>query len=292
MVDQPAPASDTAPATLRDVAETVAREAAALALELRERVVAPAGGLPTKSSDTDVVTEADTACEALVRRRLAALRPGEAVLGEEGGGDDGDEGGGGVRWIVDPIDGTVNYTRGLPWFAVSVGVEVDGEPTAGAVVESVSGRVWTAARGLGASVDGRALRASTLSDVDTAVVATGLNYDPARRRRQAALVARIAGEVGDLRRTGCASLDLCAVAAGWVDGFFEHGLHHWDLAAGALVAAEAGALVVRPRALRTGTGAHPPATLSGLGDDAVLAAGPDVAAPLAALLRDAGAAAV
>lgn len=222
------PTAPAEPGELRRIAVAVATETAALAARVRERVVDPEGGLDTKSSATDVVTEGDTACEALVRRRLAELRPGDSVLGEEGGTEEGRTG---VRWVVDPIDGTVNYTRGLPWFAVSLGVEIDGVPAAGAVVEPVSGRVWSAARGLGATRDGMPLRASRLDRVDLAVIGTGLNYDPARRRRQAALVARVAGAVGDLRRTGCASLDLCAVAAGWTDGFYEHGLHAWDVAA-------------------------------------------------------------
>lgn len=283
------PTAPVEPGELRRIAVAVATETAALAARVRERVVDPEGGLDTKSSATDVVTEGDTACEALVRRRLAELRPGDSVLGEEGGTEEGRTG---VRWVVDPIDGTVNYTRGLPWFAVSLGVEIDGVPAAGAVVEPVSGRVWSAARGLGATRDGMPLRASRLDRVDLAVIGTGLNYDPARRRRQAALVARVAGAVGDLRRTGCASLDLCAVAAGWTDGFYEHGLHAWDVAAGALVAAEAGARVVLPRDFRprAASGAEEASgDLDGLGDDAVLAAGPALAAPLAALLRREGA---
>ena len=265
---------------LAEVAVEVAREAAGLALAVRERVVGPGSvaDLPTKSSATDVVTEGDRQCEALVRERLGARRPGDVVLGEEGGAD-ADPAPGQVRWVVDPIDGTVNYAHGLPWFAVSVGAEVDGRPLAGAVVEPVSGRVWSAAVGHGAALDGRALRASALERTAVAVVATGLGYDPERRRRQAALLARIAPDVGDVRRTGCASLDLCAVAAGWVDGFYEHGLNHWDWAAGALIAHEAGALVRLPDA----------ADPDGLGPGALLAAGPGIAAGLADLLRARGA---
>ena len=283
------------PQDLARLATSIAREAAALALEVRERVVAPPQGLDTKSSATDVVTEGDRACEALVRDRLSALRPGDAVLGEEGGleehpmsGEDG-SGGARVRWVVDPVDGTVNYTHGFPWFAVSIGVEVDGVPTAGAVVEPVSGREWSAARGHGAFLDGRRLQASVVADPALAVVATGLGYDPDRRRRQAELIARMAHRVGDLRRAGCASLDLCAVAAGWVDGYYEHGLHAWDLAAGALIAEEAGARVVRPVTMR-GAGSAPDPALDVLGAEALFAAGPDLAAGLAELLAEVGAA--
>lgn len=228
------------PVALGELAVAVARETAALALEVRERVV-DRERLDTKSSATDVVTEGDTACEALVRERLAGARPDDLVLGEEGG-TTGTPAPGQVRWIVDPIDGTVNYTHGLPWFSVSLGAEVDGHIVAGAVVEPVSGRVWRAARGHGAHRDGVSLRASGLDDLRLAVIGTGLGYDPGRRSRQAGVLARIAARIGDVRRTGCASLDLCAVAAGWLDGFYEHGLHSWDVAAGGLVAEEAGAV--------------------------------------------------
>ena len=162
---------------LEDLAVTIARETAALALAVRERAVADPGGLDTKSSATDVVTEGDRACEALVRERLAAARPDDLVLGEEGG-TSGTPAPGQVRWIVDPIDGTVNYTHGLPWFSVSLGAEVDGVVVAGAVVEPVSGRVWRAARGHGAFRDDAPLRVSALEDLRLGVVGTGLNYDP------------------------------------------------------------------------------------------------------------------
>jgi len=264
---------------LADLAEDVARETAALALAVRERAVR-SDHLDTKSSATDVVTEGDRACEALVRERLAAARPGDLVLGEEGG-TSGTPAPGQVRWVVDPIDGTVNYLHGLPWFSVSLGAEVDGRVVAGAVVEPVSGRVWRAARGHGARRDGEPLRVSSLDDLGLAVVGTGLGYDPGRRGRQAAVLARIAARVGDVRRTGCASLDLCAVAAGWIDGFYEHGLHPWDVAAGGLVAEEAGALVRLP-------GADP----DGLGTAATLVAPPALAGPLTALLVAEGAGAI
>ncbi|MDD7931502.1 inositol monophosphatase family protein [Actinomycetospora straminea] len=264
------------PVVLEELAVAVAAETAALALEVRERVVGR-DRLGTKSSATDVVTEGDTACEALVRERLAAARPDDLVLGEEGG-TSGSPAPGQVRWIVDPIDGTVNYTHGLPWFSVSLGAEVDGQVVAGAVVEPVSGRVWRAARGHGAHRDGEPLRVTTLEDLSLAVVGTGLGYDPGRRGRQAAVLARIAARIGDVRRTGCASLDLCAVAAGWLDGFYEHGLHPWDHAAGGLIAQEAGAVVRLP-------GADP----DGLGDAATVVAAPALAGPLTALLVAEGA---
>lgn len=274
-----APAVGQDPPALEEIAVAVARETAGLALAVRERVVAR-DRLGTKSSATDVVTEGDTACEALVRERLATLRPGDLVLGEEGG-TSGEPAPGQVRWVVDPIDGTVNYTHGLPWFSVSLGAEVDGHVVAGAVVEPVSGRVWRAARGHGAWRDDVPLRASTLDDLALAVIGTGLGYDPARRARQAAVLARIAGRIGDVRRTGCASLDLCSVAAGWLDGFYEHGLHAWDHAAGGLIAQEAGAVVRLPGA-----------DSDGLGGEATLVAGPALAGPLTALLVAEGAGAI
>jgi myo-inositol-1(or 4)-monophosphatase len=267
---------------LEGLAVTIARETAALALTVRERAVADPGGLDTKSSATDVVTEGDRACESLVRERLAAARPDDLVLGEEGG-TSGTPAPGQVRWIVDPIDGTVNYTHGLPWFSVSIGAEVDGVVVAGAVVEPVSGRVWRAARGHGAFRDDAPLQVSALEDLRLGVVGTGLNYDPARRGRQAAVLARIATSVGDVRRTGCASLDLCAVAAGWLDGFYEHGLQPWDVAAGSLIAEEAGAVVRLP-----GRSDDGPAE-DGLGDEATLAAPPGIVASLVALLAAEGA---
>ena len=271
-----APVDPADPVVLEQLAVAIARETAALALEVRERVVHP-DRLGTKSSATDVVTEGDTACESLVRERLAAARPDDLVLGEEGG-TSGTPEPGQVRWVVDPIDGTVNYTHGLPWFSVSLGAEVDGRVVAGAVVEPVSGRVWRAARGHGAHRDDEPLRTSELDDLGLAVVGTGLNYNPARRGRQAAVLARIATRIGDVRRTGCASLDLCAVAAGWLDGFYEHGLHAWDVAAGGLVAEEAGAVVRLPGA-----------DADGLGEGATLAAAPALATPLAQLLVAEGA---
>lgn len=270
---------DPDPKPFETLAVEIAREAAALALAVRERVVGErsVADMATKSSATDVVTAGDRECEALVRERLAERRPDDAVLGEEEGSV-ADAAPGQVRWVVDPIDGTVNYTHGLPWFSVSIGVELDGRPLAGAVVEPVSGRVWSAAVGLGARLDGQPLRASSLDRPDLAVVGTGLAYDPARRGRQAALLARIASSIGDVRRQGCASLDLCSVAAGWIDGFYEHGLQPWDWSAGALIAEEAGAVVRRPG----------PVPDDGLGREAVFAAGPALAGPLADLLRSAG----
>jgi myo-inositol-1(or 4)-monophosphatase len=264
---------------LRDTAVQVATEAAELVSTARSRAV---GEVDTKSSDTDVVTAADRAAERHIRQRLAQLRPGEPMLGEEEGtsGDDAS----GLCWVVDPIDGTVNYLYGYPWYAVSVAAQVDGVSVAGAVVEPAGGRTWSAVRGEGATlVTGRErvpLRASAADRLDLSLVATGFAYRAERRGRQAAAMARLLGSVRDLRRAGSAALDLCAVAAGWVDGYVEHGLNRWDWAAGALIAEEAGAVVRLPE--------DPAHTTDGLGRDATFAAAPGVADALRAALVDCG----
>ncbi|GAB3464409.1 inositol monophosphatase family protein [Actinophytocola sediminis] len=226
---------------LLEIATSVATEAAELARTARTGAIED---VSTKSSETDVVTAADLAVERLVRTRLAQRRPGEYVLGEETGGAGAP--GDGVCWVVDPIDGTVNYLYGLPWYAVSLAAQVDGESVAAAVVEPASGRVWTAVRGGGAFLDGRPLRASAARRLEVSVVGTGFAYRAELRARQATAVAGLLARVGDIRRFGAASLDLCAVAAGWLDGFAEHGLNRWDWAGGALIAAEAGAVVRLP----------------------------------------------
>lgn len=258
---------------LLDTALRVAVEASELVAMSRESAIKEVG---TKSSDTDVVTAADRATERLVRRRLAELRPGEPVLGEEEGEERDVAAPSSVRWVVDPIDGTVNYLYGFPWYAVSVAAQVDGVSVAGAVVEPASGRRWTAARGLGAHLNGQPLRVSTTSRLDLALVATGFAYRAERRRQQAIGVAALMARVRDIRRAGAASLDLCAVAAGWLDGYFEHGLARWDWAAGALIAEEAGAVV------------RLPADPDDEGTDMILAAAPGVADELRAALVDSG----
>ena len=232
-------------ADLLEIATEVAVEAASLARSAREAAIRDVG---TKSSETDVVTAGDLAVEKLVRTRLAELRPGDPVLGEEAGGSGGADGSDneGVCWVVDPIDGTVNYLYGFPWYAVSLAAQVDGVSVAAAVVEPDSGRRWTASRGGGAFLDGRPLRVSAASRLDLSLVATGFAYRAERRARQAAGIAGLLSRVRDIRRAGAASLDLCAVAAGWLDGYFEHGLNRWDWAGGALLAEEAGAVVRLP----------------------------------------------
>lgn len=252
-------------ADLLDVATEVAVEAAALARTMRESAIRD---VDTKSSETDVVTAGDLAVEKLVRARLAVRRPGEPVLGEESGGSAGE----GVCWVVDPIDGTVNYLYGYPWYAVSLAAQVGGVSVAAAVVEPASGRRWTATRGGGAFLDGRPLRVSATTRLELSLVATGFAYRAERRARQASGVVGLLSRVRDIRRAGAASLDLCAVAAGWLDGYFEHGLNRWDWAGGALVAEEAGAVVHLPDA----------------DNDLTFAATPSIADALTTALRETG----
>jgi myo-inositol-1(or 4)-monophosphatase len=214
-----------------------AREAAALVRTRREDGVEVAA---TKSSITDVVTEADRASEALIVERITAARPDDGFLGEEGSDTVGSSG---VRWLVDPIDGTVNYFLGLPQYAVSIGIEVDGVIQVGVVLNAASGDEFTAVRGRGATHDGRPIRVRPPTPLERCVVSTGYNYEPRIRARQAESVAALVVRVADIRRFGSCALDLCAVATGRVDGYYEQGLKPWDLAAGGLVAEEAGVRV-------------------------------------------------
>jgi myo-inositol-1(or 4)-monophosphatase len=196
----------------------------------------------TKSSPTDVVTEMDKASEALIRHRLLSARPGDAVLGEEGG----QTGEGRVRWIVDPLDGTVNYLYGLPDWAVSIAAEVAGSVVAGVVAVPPRRETFTAARGGGAWLLAAGsppvrLRCNAGVPLARALVATGFGYEAARRAGQGEVVGAVLPRVRDIRRGGSAAVDLCSVAAGRVDAYYERGVNYWDYAAGGLVAAEAGA---------------------------------------------------
>ncbi|WSA22427.1 inositol monophosphatase [Streptosporangium subroseum] len=195
--------------------------------------------LVTKSSPTDIVTALDQASEELIRARIKAARPDDAILGEEGGST----GGGRVRWIVDPIDGTVNFLYGVPEWAVSIAVEVDGEVVAGVVNVVPRGEIFTAVRGEGAWLAGERLRCNTGVPLDRALIATGFGYESRRRAVQAEVLAHVLPRVRDIRRGGSAASDLCSVAAGRVDGYYERGPQYWDYGAGGLIAAEAGARV-------------------------------------------------
>jgi myo-inositol-1(or 4)-monophosphatase len=225
------------PLELLDLARRLAADAAAL---LRE-ATGHAYAADTKTTETDMVTAADRASERLIVDGLRAARPDDAILGEEGTTDSGTSG---VRWIIDPLDGTTNFLYGIPAFAVSIAAEVDGRVVAGVVVDVERDECFTAALGRGAWLDGEPLRCSDATALPTALVATGFGYDPLRRAEQGAVVAALLPLVRDIRRLGAAALDLCWVAAGRVDAYYERGIQPWDRAAGALVASEAGARVL------------------------------------------------
>lgn len=229
---------------LLEIAVPIAAGAAATARRMRAEGVT---GLDTKSTATDVVTAADRQVEREIVQALRELRPHDAVLGEESGGSGAAAEGGGVRWVIDPIDGTVNYLYGIEQYAVSIAAEVDGEVLAGVVHNAATGKVWTAAKGHGAwrgtPGQGRRLSGSTRTELGQALVATGFAYSAERRAQQGLVVAGVLPKVRDIRRIGSAAIDLCAAGEGVVDAFYEKGLNPWDLAAGGLIAREAGLLV-------------------------------------------------
>ena len=255
-------------------------------VQIAEKVALAAGELlldrpanlevSTKSSEVDVVTQMDRASEALITSMLAQLRPEDGLLGEEGADVISKSG---VTWVVDPIDGTVNYLYGLPGWNVSIGAQIDGQSVAGVVYAPsfAGGTIWSATRGGGAfiSVNGGKVQKISVNnpiELSHALLATGFSYSHETRREQGAKFAKLIPEVRDIRRFGAAAVDLCFVAQGAVDGFFEIGLKPWDLAAGGLIATEAGA------------------TLSNLSGDSAdesftIAAGPHLHANLLKLLN-------
>lgn len=261
---------------LMAVAEQVARSAGDLIRATRPARVQVAA---TKSSDVDPVTAMDLASEAHLRELLARLRPDDAVLGEEG---DDLPGTSGLTWVLDPVDGTVNYLYGVPAYAVSVGVVV-GEPdperwtvVAGCVHAVVDGRTYTAGHGLGSYRDGERLAVNPARPLATSLVGTGFGYRAERRRVQGRVLAELLPQVRDIRRIGSAALDLCRVAEGSLDLHYERGLNPWDLAAGEVVAREAGAHVTGLRGRAASR-------------DMSVVGPPETVAELAALLADLGA---
>jgi myo-inositol-1(or 4)-monophosphatase len=194
----------------------------------------------TKSTGTDMVTEMDRASEVLISEALLGARPDDGILGEEGAHQAGTSG---VRWVVDPLDGTTNYLYGFPGFNVSIAAEIDGEAAVGVVYDVVRDELFSAVRGGGATRNGEPIRASEQTELAHALVGTGFSYEPERRRRQAQALVRVLPRVRDIRRQGAAAIDLCSVACGRLDAYYERGLAPWDLAAGGLIAAEAGATV-------------------------------------------------
>jgi myo-inositol-1(or 4)-monophosphatase len=256
--DGPVSTPENDPAHLRSVAETLAREAAAFVRRRRDEVFGTharnedTAAVRAKTTPTDPVTVVDTETERLLRDRLAQLRSDDPILGEEIGGptDPAAHASGTVTWVVDPIDGTVNFVYGIPAYSVSVAAQVDGVSVAGAVADVVGGRIYSAGAGLGAHLTdeqgSHPLRCTAVDDLSMALLGTGFAYSRERRTAQAALLSKLLPLVRDVRRIGSAALDLCMVAAGRLDAYYEHGLNPWDSAAGALIAAEAGARVTLP----------------------------------------------
>jgi myo-inositol-1(or 4)-monophosphatase len=260
------PAGTAAPEQLLALATDVATRAARLLVEAqgRERI-----SVATKSSRTDMVTEMDRASEQLIVRELLTARPEDGIVGEEGSARTGTSG---LRWVVDPIDGTTNYLYGFPGWSVSIAAEDDEGVVAGVVVDPSHRDVFSATRGGGARRNGEPIRCSTQTVLAETLVATGFNYQADQRRRQAEILVALLPQVRDIRRMGSASLDLCSVACGRVDAYYERGVSWWDIAAGSLIAAEAGAVVL---SLDDG-----PVT-----GDSVMASAPGVAASLRELLH-------
>jgi myo-inositol-1(or 4)-monophosphatase len=220
---------------LRALAERLAREAGALQREKYETLIE----IRTKSASIDLVTEVDHACEVLIVAGLHEARPGDAILAEEGRGEDHE--GARWRWIIDPIDGTTNYAHGYPRFCVSIGVEHEGERAVGVVYDPLLDEMFTAVRGEGATLNGRKLQVTRESELGNALVATGFAYD-VRRSAQDNIDHFIAfvKRARAIRRDGSAALDLCYVAAGRFDVYWELKLRPWDVAAGLLMVDEAG----------------------------------------------------
>jgi myo-inositol-1(or 4)-monophosphatase len=260
------PGSSIAPDRLLALATDVATRAARLLLEGlgRERI-----SVQTKSTRTDMVSEMDRASEQLIVRELLTARPDDGIVGEEGTARTGTSG---LRWVVDPLDGTTNYLYGFPGWSVSIAAEDDAGVVAGVVVDPSHRDVFSAARGGGARRNGEPIRCSAQTVLAETLVGTGFNYEAERRRRQAEVLVDLLPRVRDIRRMGAASVDLCSVACGRLDAYYERGLSWWDIAAGSLIAAEAGAVV---------------SSLDGgpVRGDSVMALAPGVAASLSELLR-------
>lgn len=234
-------AADPSPSELdglRALAEELARHAGTLALAGR-RGASGALAHVTKSTPTDPVTEFDQAAERLIVEALRERRPDDTIVGEEGGGHTGTSG---LAWHLDPIDGTVNYVYGLAPWATSIGVVgADGVGLAGAVYVPAVDEMFSAARGRGATLNGEPIHCSAPTELATSLLGTGFSYSPAVRAAQAARVAALVPLVRDIRRFGSAAIDLCSVACGRLDAYYEEFLNSWDLAAGLVVCTEAGA---------------------------------------------------
>ncbi len=251
------------PEVLLALATGVARAAGAELLSRYGRIE----GLDTKSSATDPVSDADRAAETMIVRMLLAARPDDGLIGEEGASR---ASGSGITWVIDPLDGTVNYLYELDNFSVSIAAEDTAGGLVGVVFDPMRDRMFSAIRGGGAFVDGVALHVNEPVALDRALLGTGFGYTAARRAAQAAIIADVLPQIRDIRRFGSAALNLCQVAGGQLDAYYEEGVQHWDVAAGGLIATEAGAVM----------------TTSGLtgADTGWLVAGPSLHADLAVAL--------
>jgi myo-inositol-1(or 4)-monophosphatase len=220
-----------------DALLAIAREAAgAGAAQLSARFGDRAHGVRTKSTPTDLVSDADLAAENAIRSVIGRERPHDAILGEE----EGATGEGELRWLVDPLDGTVNFLFGIPAFAVSVACEDGGGRVAGVVLDPVRNECFEATRLGAATINRRPIRSPEHDVLATAMVATGFGYDSRVRARQAEVITRVLPRVRDIRRVGAAALDLAWASCGRFDAYYERGLHPWDTAAGTLIATRAG----------------------------------------------------
>jgi myo-inositol-1(or 4)-monophosphatase len=250
---------------LTDLLDTALEAAARAAAVLRAGFGQARTAVSTKSSPTDMVSEMDRAAEDEIVRVLAERRPDDGVLGEEGAARAGTTG---IRWVIDPLDGTTNYLYGLPAFAVSIGADRAGDVLIGAVVDPCRDETWTAIRGRGSARNGEPLSLpDSPPSLETSLVATGFSYLREQRSRQAERLTQVLPAVRDIRRFGSAALDLCWVAGGRFNAFYEWGLQPWDRAAGELIAREAGA------------------EIDHLPDGTLIVAGPGLLAPLRALLE-------
>jgi len=225
-------------AQVLELAQRIAREAGAIQRDRYEKRIS----IETKSSSIDLVTEVDRACEALIVGAIESERPGDAIVAEEGGGQD--TAGAAWRWVIDPLDGTTNYAHGFPRFCVSIGVERHGAREVGVVYDPLLDELYHAVRGGGAWLGERRLAVSEQQDLGRSLVATGFAYDVHRTSQaNAETFARMLGAARGIRRDGSAALDLCYVAAGRLDAYWELKLRPWDIAAGILFVEEAGGVV-------------------------------------------------
>jgi myo-inositol-1(or 4)-monophosphatase len=256
------------PAELERVASTAARAAAEI---VTAAYAQPRPAVGRKSSPTDVVTQTDLRAEDRVRRVLLAATPGAGILAEEGGTT---APGARLQWVIDPLDGTINFLYGVPLFAVSIAAAIDGDVVAGAVVDVLRDELFAAHRGGGARCDGRPISVSSCSSLPQALVTTGFSYRAEARDVQGEVAHRLLSRARDLRCFGSTALELCWVACGRVDGYFQRDTEIWDRAAGALIAEEAGARTEMPCPEN---------------DDLVIVAGPAVFEDLRAVVQPAAA---